>query len=1738
MSESNQVKSSASGSESVGAALQVATVLGASDGLISESHEAEAKVREEALAELSSEEWLSYSENSEDEESEESTGVARAGRTERVVSPAASQGATTTAGAANAATSLDSASATGASATGASGAGSEAGLSDAVDEEDSEEESEETEEDTEEEIEEKRSDTEEESSSEPESETTETVATPSDSNNSFEPSTTSQPTFNTNYQPEAVPDEFAASENGSLLFDPLANDNDVDVNDNAQNFTLDSVTIVDSNGDPVGGQGSVGIIDNQLQFNPGSDFDTLADGDEQLVTVRYVMSDDEGAQSIATVNITVIGTNDSPVTGDTILLGSSSEDSLIEITEATLLANASDIDGDQLSVQNLSSDQGVFVDNGNGAWSFTPNNHFSGTANFSFDVSDGIASSSAQASVTLTAVADAPGLSINPTHNDLPIADHQFDSGSEGWTQMWIGSRSFATGNLLGNFEGSGGNQRTSNTYDVPQGVDELTLNFTFYEIDSWDGEEFRVFVDGQLYHSRSYQIYNNAGDVAGTETLTNSQGDVIGQVVHDESLQAVVSTNWVDQAHHYTLTIPVDPNAGQVTIGFGSTLNEAKSNESWGIDNLNLAVSGSTSDAIGLEDTAITLDVASALIDTDGSESFTLTFSGMLTGAVLSAGQQNQDGTWTLTAAELDSLTITPAEHFNGEMSLTVTAVSVEAETGETASITDTITINVIPFNDLPLASNGVTIGSENTDYVFTINDFPFSDPADTGDVIEAVQITQLPGHGQILLDTNGDSSFETTVALNTSVSRTDIESGRLILRPETEFSGQVTVDFQVSDGEGWSDNSGTLTVITKSGDAAVVQLDSGVEHILVAESGGLTGTASPGSSLSVASVNGQSLAGTGATSIQGQYGELQVHPSGDWSYTPDGISEAALSVTSSQLQDSLVAHWRFDQSSNGTVADSATTGVSQEAATLTGGATLSVDGFNGLAVTLDGVDDQVLVGDSADINLNSSTLDERTLSLAFQFDETNDLAGRQILYEEGAGSNGIVVYLENQTLYAGAYNQSTGWAGDYATQDISSLSVDQWLHVALVLDGTGQQMTAYLDGQSFASGSVYGEGISGHSGDISIGGPSLDGGTPSTNIFHDGVQTGTYFQGSIDDVRVYNRTLSDAEVEATRYDFDGLVEQFDYTITNGSSTTSSSLDISLSRVPQAADETMNVPEDSGYTSGQLQSYDADGGETLSYQLLTGPDKGFVTVDSDGQYTFLTGSDFEALNDGESAQVSFTYSVTDLQGNQDEGTVLVNVAGQNELPLGENLVTNPSAATGDFSGWTISKSGGNGWGITGTSQEGTNSFITSYGWDRKYQLIDLEDKGFSADFLDTAPEISASEWYLGIANPSDQYYFKVELRGAGQEVIDSYDTGTLTASNQWQEISHDFSGYGTGVRYVYVEHGGKDTEYWLGHYGTAIDNTQIVVSASESSGNGQGSLGIDSSFFQIMDGSMLGIDLTGQIVENNGFTSLDQWLLNHDGGTLLVSLNTADGNSWSAGIRLLHSDANGSAGVEVAQFSGQLSATGQAVQVLEFDYLSAGNYQLVLGNDGFDESSAGSALDYPGVVSGEHSYEVAVAGQVSVAALPRDPGQNALISRETYDQTEGILTLAVVNNEAEMIDTDNTLYYEVFNNDVRVGQGTFDFSSGPSPQNISITINNEPLETLTLDEVQVILHEMNVSGEVVNSQTFGFDQAIIPNDNPVTAQGGAGLQGLELIELGLDYFELGFSELIDDMQG
>jgi len=53
---------------------------------------------------------------------------------------------------------------------------------------------------------------------------------------------------------------------------------------------------------------------------------------------------------------------------------------------------------------------------------------------------------------------------------------------------------------------------------------------------------------------------------------------------------------------------------------------------------------------------------------------------------------------------------------------------------------------------------------------------------------------------------------------------------------------------------------------------------------------------------------------------------------------------------------------------------------------------------------------------------------------------------------------------------------------------------------------------------------------------------------------------------------------------------------------------------------------------------------------------------------------------------------------------------------------------------------------------------------------------------------------------------------------------------GNLTCTADAQFLEAIFSDYGTGLREIYVQHGGVDVEYWAGHYGGFVDATQVTL--------------------------------------------------------------------------------------------------------------------------------------------------------------------------------------------------------------------------------------------------------------------------------------------------------------------
>lgn len=104
---------------------------------------------------------------------------------------------------------------------------------------------------------------------------------------------------------------------------------------------------------------------------------------------------------------------------------------------------------------------------------------------------------------------------------------------------------------------------------------------------------------------------------------------------------------------------------------------------------------------ALGNEDTQISLDMSSFLVDRDGSESLNIKISGVPDGAVLNHGSKDADGIWHLTPSELAFLTVTPTEHDAVDFTITVDAYTTEAENGDVAVISKDIDVTVTAVAD-----------------------------------------------------------------------------------------------------------------------------------------------------------------------------------------------------------------------------------------------------------------------------------------------------------------------------------------------------------------------------------------------------------------------------------------------------------------------------------------------------------------------------------------------------------------------------------------------------------------------------------------------------------------------------------------------------------------------------------------------------------------------------------------------------------------------------------------------------------------------------------------------------------------------------------------------------------------------------------------------------------------------------------------------------------------------------
>jgi glucose/arabinose dehydrogenase len=197
------------------------------------------------------------------------------------------------------------------------------------------------------------------------------------------------------------------------------------------------------------------------------------------------------------------------------------------------------------------------------------------------------------------------------------------------------------------------------------------------------------------------------------------------------------------------------------------------------------------------------------------------------------------------------------------------------------------------------------------------------------------------------------------------------------------------------------------------------------------------------------------------------------------------------------------LVAAFGFDEGVGTTVSDASGLG---NTGTISG-ATWTTAGRFGGALSFDGVDDWVTVADSASLDLTTGV----TLEAWVRPTTVNNW--RTVIHKETGGGLAYLLYAANDVDLPVMY-VTTNTGNDIPAPGSSQLPVNTWTHLAGTYDGSTIRL--YVNGALVGSRAATGDIVTSAS-PLRIGGNSV---------------WGEFFQGQLDELRVYNRALSAAEI------------------------------------------------------------------------------------------------------------------------------------------------------------------------------------------------------------------------------------------------------------------------------------------------------------------------------------------------------------------------------------------------------------------------------------------------------------------------------------------------------------------------------------------------------------------------------------------------------------------------------
>jgi hypothetical protein len=981
--------------------------------------------------------------------------------------------------------------------------------------------------------------------------------------------------------PVAVDDTFLTDEDSALTGQTLA-PNDTPSGDGGNTWALATGP----------SHGSVVVnADGSFTYTPDADYH----GPDSFT---YTLTDADGDVSTATALLTVNPIDDLPVAVDDTFL--TDEDSAL--TQTLAPNDTPSGDGGNTWALATGPSHGSVVVNADGSFTYTPDADYHGPDSFTYTLTDADGDVS-----TATAL-----LTVNPI-DDLPVAvDDTFLTNED----------SALTGQTLAPNDtpsGDGGN-----TWALATGPSHGSVvvnadgSFTYTPDADYHGPDSFTYTltdaDGDVSTATALLTVNPIDDlpVAVDDTfLTDEDSALTGQTLAPNDTPSGDGGN--------TWALATGPSHGSVVVNADGSFTYTPDADYHGPDSFTYTLT----DADGDVSTATALLTVNPIDDLPVAvdDTFLTNEDSALTGQTLAPNDTpSGDGgnTWALATGPSHgtvvvnadgSFTYTPDADYHGPDSFTYTLTDAD---GDVSTATALLTVN--PIDDLPVAVDDTFLTDEDsalTGQTLAPNDTPSGDGGNTW------ALATGPSHGSVVV--NADGSFTYT--------------------PDADYHGPDSFTYTLTDADGDVSTATALLTVNPIDDLPVAVDDT----FLTDEDSALTQTLAPNDTPSGDGGNTWALA-TGPS-----HGSVVVNADGSFTYTPDADYHGTDSFTYT-LTDA-----------DGDVS--------------TATALLTVNPIDDLPVA---VDDTFLTDEDSAL----------TQTLAPNDTPSGD-GGNTWALATGPSHGSVVVNADGSFTY---------------TPDADYHGPDSFTYTLTDADGDVSTATALLTVNPIDDLPVAVDDTFLTNEDSALTGQTL---APNDTPSGDGGNTWALATGPSHGTVVVNADGSFTYTPDA--DYHGP-DSFTYTLTDADgdvSTATALLTVNpIDDLPVAVDDTFLTDEDSALTQtlAPNDTPSGDGGNT--WALATGPSHGTVVVNADGSFTYTPDADYHGPD-------SFTYTLTDADGDVSTATALLTVNPIDDLPVAVDdtfLTDEDSALTGQTlaPNDTPSGDGGNTWALATGPSHGT----------------------------------------------------------------------------------------------------------------------------------------------------------------------------------------------------------------------------------------------------------------------------------------------------------------------------------------------------------------------------------------------------------------------------------------------